>query len=216
MSVCHHVSEELIAEYAAGALDEGWSLAIATHLSLCGDCRGAAADFDAIGGALLTALDVAPVHADALAACLARLDDGPPAPAADANVAARCPVLPSPLASYAGGGLGAVRWRSVGGGVKQCKLPVKGAASARLLWIPPGVAVPEHGHGGMELTLVLAGSFSDGAAAFHRGDIQEADVVVEHTPVSGPDEVCICLAVTDAPLRFKRFLPRVVQRFAHI
>ena len=77
--------------------------------------------------------------------------------------------------------------------------------------IPAGKPVPEHSHGGRELTLVLKGAFTDGETVFKRGDIEEADETLTHQPEATPDEDCICLAVTDAPLKFKSLLVRMVQ-----
>ncbi|MNL80010.1 Anti-sigma-E factor ChrR [compost metagenome] len=71
--------------------------------------------------------------------------------------------------------------------------------------------MPEHSHGGRELTLVLAGSFYDGTGRFARGDIEEADETLQHQPVADEGEDCICLAVTDAPLKFRSWLLRMVQ-----
>jgi putative transcriptional regulator len=81
----------------------------------------------------------------------------------------------------------------------------------RLLKIPAGKPVPEHGHGGRELTLVLSGSFHDETGLFARGDIEEADGDLVHQPIASPDGDCICLAVTDAPLKFQSWLMRLVQ-----
>jgi anti-sigma factor ChrR (cupin superfamily) len=44
MKINHHLSDELLLEYAAGNLTEGWSLVVATHMALCvrpaaGVCR---------------------------------------------------------------------------------------------------------------------------------------------------------------------------------
>ena len=89
-------------------------------------------------------------------------------------------------------------------------------ASARLLYIPAGQAVPDHGHRGLELTLVLQGAFRDETARFGRGDLEIADEAVEHTPVAEEGEVCICLAATDAPLRFNAIIPRLAQPFLRI
>ncbi len=83
--------------------------------------------------------------------------------------------------------------------------------SARLLYIPPGQGVPDHGHNGLELTLVLQGSFTDETGSFGTGDLEIADQTLDHTPVAGPDAPCICLAATDAPLRFRAFMPRLLQ-----
>jgi putative transcriptional regulator len=51
---------------------------------------------------------------------------------------------------------------------------------------------------------------------FARGDIETADASVTHTPTAAPGQDCICLAVTDAPLRFQGWLPRLVQKFVRI
>jgi hypothetical protein len=55
--------------------------------------------------------------------------------------------------------------------------------SARLLYIPAGQAMPEHGHRGMELTLVLKGAYRDETDRFARGDVEFADQDMDHTPV---------------------------------
>ena len=95
-------------------------------------------------------------------------------------------------------------------------VPTSSAASARLLFIPAGAAVPDHGHRGVELTMVLQGAFSDEVDRFARGDVEVADEELEHMPVADPGEDCICLAVTDAPLRFNSWIPRLVQPFLRI
>jgi putative transcriptional regulator len=125
-------------------------------------------------------------------------------------------VLPRPIRDYVGGDLDAVRWQNVGRGVRQALLPVNGDARARLLHIPAGTAVPDHGHKGLELTLVLRGAFSDTDGRFGPGDVEIADQEVEHTPVAEEGEDCICLAVTDAPLRFSGLMPRLAQPFLKI
>jgi putative transcriptional regulator len=63
----------------------------------------------------------------------------------------------------------------------------------------------------MELTLVLQGAFRDDVDRFGPGDVEIATEDLEHTPVAEGGVPCICLAATDAPLRFNSFLPRVLQ-----
>ena len=101
-------------------------------------------------------------------------------------------------------------------GVKQAILPTSKSASARLLYIPAGAAMPDHGHRGMELTLVLRGAFTDEDDRFGPGDVEVADEELNHTPVADIGEDCICLAATDAPLRFNSWLPRLAQPFFKI
>ena len=58
---------------------------------------------------------------------------------------------------------------------------------------------------------MLSGAFRDGEALFARGDIEDADEDLQHVPTATADADCICLAVTDAPLRFRSWLVRLVQ-----
>lgn len=208
----HHLTPELLAAYSAGALPEAFSLVVATHISLCDACRAELEALDAIGGALLDRVDAAPMADTALEATLARISGASPitVPRPPAQS-----VFPAPLRAYVGGDAEAVRWRPVGGGVKQALL-TKGEAVARLLYIPAGAAVPDHGHRGTELTLVLQGAFADEGGRFARGDVEVADGDVEHQPIAEAGADCICLAATDAPLRFTGILPRLAQRFIGI
>ena len=212
MTIKHHLTEDLLMGYAAGTLPEAFNLVVASHISMCDTCRAALESYEALGGAVLEERGVEMAE-DGLAACLARLDDAPvlerPAPATPGT-------LPPPLRDYVGGDIDAIRWRPVGGGVKQAILPTSDSASARLLYIPAGAAVPDHGHRGMELTMVLQGAFADESDRFARGDVEVADEAMQHMPVADIGEDCICLAATDAPLKFRSLIPRMVQPFLKI
>ncbi len=211
----HHLTDAILLAYSAGTLPEAYALVAATHLSLCDECRAAAASWDAVGGEVLEAAPCdAPMEDGALAATLARIDA--PAPPEAEPAPRRAGAFPAPLAAYVGGGPEAVRWRRVGGGVAQAILPTARGATARLLRIPAGGAVPGHGHRGTELTLVLQGAFADADGRYARGDVEIADEATNHTPVAEPGEDCICLAATDAPLRFRALAPRIAQPFLRI
>lgn len=208
----HHLTDTLLMAYSAGQLPEAFNLVVATHVSLCDECRARLAAFDAVGGALLDEAPEVQMAAGSLTATLARIKGMPPAP----RPPRRHGLFPAPLAEYTGGGPEAVRWRAAGGGVRQAILPTHGQATVRLLYIPAGCAVPDHGHRGTELTLVLQGAFRDEIDRFGPGDIEVADSATEHQPVAEPGADCICLAATDAPLRFNSFLPRMLQPFLRI
>lgn len=204
----HHLSEGLLTAYAAGNLSEAFALVVATHVTMCDECRARLGALEALGGAVMEA-DSVPMDEGSLDAVLARLDA---APAARPSAAApRRGVLPAPLADYVGGDLEAVRWKPLGMGVRQAILPTARGASARLLYIPGGQAVPDHGHRGTELTLVLQGAFRDEVDRFGPGDLEIATDELEHTPVAEAGAPCICLAATDAPLRFRGLMPRLLQ-----
>jgi len=211
----HHLNDTLLMGYATGNLPEAFNLVVATHISLCDECRARMHSFDAIGGALVDRAESAVLDKGSLAATMALIaDDTWQAPVMEHP--AQPGVFPAPLRDYAGGDLDNVKWRRVGGGVSQAILKTSGKATVRLLKIPGGVAVPDHGHSGMELTLVLQGAFRDETDRFGAGDIEVADDDMVHTPVAEPGQDCICLAATDAPLRFSGFLPRMAQKVMRI
>jgi putative transcriptional regulator len=214
MTIRHHLSNQLLTAYAAGELPEAFNLVVATHVSLCDECRARLASLETVGGALLEMTDEIEMGDAALERALARIDDLPQATRSEPLKPAG--IFPAPLADYVGGDLSAVRWRRVGGGVKQAILPTGKDASARLLFIPAGTAVPDHGHRGMELTLVLSGAYADANDRFDRGDIEIAGEDLEHTPVALAGQDCICLAATDAPLRFRSLIPRLAQPILRI
>lgn len=211
----HHLTEELLMGYAAGTLPEAFNLVVATHISMCDDCRAALAEYEAVGGEVMMSGDPTELAEDSLQATLALIADNA-FRKEDAKQAAKAADIPTPLQDYIGGGLGDVKWRKVGGGVSQAVLPTSKDATVRLLKIPAGSAVPDHGHRGTELTLVLKGAFSDEEDTFSAGDVEVANEDLHHTPVAAPGEDCICLAATDAPLKFKGFVPRLAQKLMRI
>ena len=53
MTIRHHISDSLLMAYSAGQLPEAFSLVLATHLSLCDDCRARLGSYEAVGGAVM-------------------------------------------------------------------------------------------------------------------------------------------------------------------
>ena len=76
----HHLSDDLLTGYSAGTLPEAFNLLVATHVSLCDDCRARLASLDALGGALLETTGVQALAETALSATLARIHGTRPAP----------------------------------------------------------------------------------------------------------------------------------------
>ena len=212
----HHLSPGILMAYAAGTLPEAFNLMVASHLSLCDQCRAEAESYEALGGEVLaeTPGNDITMSDGALEATLSLIAGGP----VEAPVVASHPpgVLPKPLQDYVGGDIDAIDWKPVGMGVKQAILPTSSEASARLLFIPAGAAMPDHSHNGVEMTMVLQGAFQDEDGYFARGDVEIADADLHHTPVADIHEDCICLAVTDAPLKFRGLLPKIAQPFLRI
>ncbi|WP_029005541.1 ChrR family anti-sigma-E factor [Azorhizobium doebereinerae] len=211
----HIPHDDTLARYAAGTLEPGLSLVVETQIELAPAVRARLAVFQAAAGTLLAALPPADMADDALARALARLDTPPPpAPAAPPpRQAAALPDgvrLPRALARCTTG-----RWIWIGPGVHFSPVGIPGArrASVGLIKAAPGRHLPDHGHHGSELTLVLDGSFSDAGGRYGPGDVCETDESVEHAPVADPREGCVCLIAMDAPLRLKGLLGLLLRPF---
>lgn len=205
-TISHHIPDHMVRAYVAGTLNPAFSLVVATHVSMCDECRSRLESEEAMGGAVLDGLaPKSEIEVDLLASVLDRLDE--PAPEEAPNEAMG--IYPGPLTTALNGK--DPRWRSLGSGIRQMIIHSDEEGSARLLYIPAGKAVPDHGHNGEELTLVLQGSFSDHTGRFARGDVEVADDDIDHTPIAGAEADCICLAATDNPIRFHSLIPRLLQ-----
>jgi putative transcriptional regulator len=218
VTIKFHISDDILLGYAAGTLDEASSLLVATHLALCPHCRARNARADSLGGHLLDTMEASPVSATLRDAVLAKVRAGTAVAETTRPIAVVAnATLPDPLRSYLGGDIDSLQWKRLAPRVHQVSVPTADARSrARLLRFQSGLTVPAHGHNGRELTLVLSGSLCDRDTVLYRGDIAETDERTEHQPFAGAGEDCICLAVTDAPLRFKSTLARLLQPFIGI
>ncbi len=216
----HHPGDTLLIDYAGGGLCEGASLAVATHMAFCPCCRRMVGEMEAVGGALLDDIEpdaLSPGCLDALMARIDREEGGRPArarapiPAGQGPAGPRSP-LPEPLRGYLGAGLNGQRWRLLQPGMACVDLKAAPGVTTRLIRMKGRVAVPRHTHGGMELTVVLEGGFSDELGAFQRGDVAVGDPSINHRPVSDP-EGCLCLTVTINGLRLTGPVGRFLNRF---
>ena len=210
MSIAHHPDITTLMAFSAGTLDEPYALVISTHIAMCEACRENVRRTDLIGGALLTAEAEADVGDGLLDRLLAATDDEIGVPSEPLQHVAG---VPAPLTRYLPHGLESIKWHYAGPGVATCDLPSSASAKSRLLLlrVAGGRRVPEHSHGGQELTLILQGAYKDRFGVFATGDIADHDEDVEHQPIAEPGPDCICLVAVDAKLNFRSRLIRVLQ-----
>jgi putative transcriptional regulator len=211
-SIRHHVNDDLLMAYSTGNLPEAFSIAVAAHISMCDICRSTLESFNAVGGVILESNDSIDVPDNAFAKTMQKIKS--PRPPLEATQIYSD--FPAPLSDYVGFKLDDIKWQPIGMGVKQSILPTSSEAKARLLYIPPGTEVPDHSHDGIEMTLVLDGAFADENEYFSKGDIEIADGSTNHTPVATDGRPCICLAVTEAPLKFRKVFHRLIQPLMRI
>jgi putative transcriptional regulator len=213
MSITHHPTEELLIACAAGRLDEGQSLAIATHLEGCSSCRATLRALEELAGAALEEAEPVAMQPGAFDRIAARLSR--PLPRSLARPA-RAPLergLPASLRRYE---MSRWKWVAPGVSMRPILLPETSKTRAFLLKSAKGTSMLEHTHSGIEMTCVLTGSFSHEGGLFAAGDFDLGDDRVDHKPTVGSDEECVCLVAMTGELRLKGLLGKVIQPFIRL
>ncbi|GAB4556704.1 MAG: ChrR family anti-sigma-E factor [Haliangiales bacterium] len=225
----HHLPDDTLLAYAAGALGESESLLVACHITLCPSCRHTVDVAEQLGAAVLesaAALESAapaprsPSPAGAalerrdaalLADLLPKLDDrsgsaaDERAASAPAAAIATDPtgIVPAPLFDLVGD-LDRAPWQRKLPSLHILPLPPPADDKlVSLVRLAPGASVPLHAHRGTEAALVLTGGFTDDAGHFVRGDVSVRDDSKLHKQRIDAGEPCIWLLVADGP-----FIPR--------
>lgn len=195
----HPAPEELLLDYAAGALPDGPALAVALHVALDPQARRTVDRLNALGGALIDSEAGESLDDAALEQALARLDgvavEPRPAPAA------RRPGFewaPAPLLPHLRPG---AAWRRVLGKFDEIRLDLPGDFHrVSLLRLEPGRGLPEHSHTGYEYTVCLQGGYTDATGSYRVGDFAVGPGAERHEPIADPGEPCIALIVVEKPI----------------
>jgi putative transcriptional regulator len=217
VKISHHLDDATVVAYAAATLPDAHMLVVASHLAFCQTCQRSVREAEAVGGGIMMQQDAAVVSDVCRSATLASLDGLITAP-----VPQRAKLqgeLPVPLARILGDKvLADLPWKKKAPGLSIYEVPMNDEARGRLLFlnITPGSSMPEHGHAGEELTLVLKGAYTDRFGTFAAGDIADLDEEIEHKPVTDAKDGCICVVALEAPTVFKPFWARLLQPFIGI
>lgn len=216
MTITHHPHAESLMSCSAGSMPEAFAAVMASHISMCPQCRNDLALMEKIGVAIFEQLNQTAILRDASVIDLraAEADRGDIAHISEAGTGD----VPEPLQSAVGYDLASIKWRRVSPGVALRIIPLsnKGRGDLRLIKVAPGQALPEHSHNGSELTLVLKGSYRDETGEYRVGDVADMMGDASHSPIADAVEGCICLIATEGRLKFKGLIARIVQPFAGI
>lgn len=195
-----HPTHEHLATYATGALSDGMSLLVASHLTYCPDCRHKVARLEMLGGAVISEAE-APVdmRAPSLDTALAALDEEAPQETVPADPGTP---LPMPLRRSLGKAVDDLDWKFRLPGLSEYEFDGFGDEHVSLLRVKPGTGIFTHTHEGEEATLILSGEMQDGDTVYRRGDVALADEHDDHKPKVIGTETCYCLIVMTGNLRF--------------
>jgi putative transcriptional regulator len=216
MSIEHHPPDSMQAAFAAGTLDHGQHIAIATHLVSCAHCRRFARSMEQVGGAVLDRLQPAAMSSRALAEVEARLNE--PARPAAKQVApslseTEVPALPQFVRRYR---FENWKWIAPSVHLRPIVLPYASNTRVFLLRSGPGTKMLQHTHTGIEMTCILSGAFRQDGAHYGLGDFDLGDETVDHRPVVEPGQDCVCLVAMQGELQLKGLIGRIVQPFVRL
>ncbi len=126
--------------------------------------------------------------------------------------------VPASLQRYIGTDLDEIQWSFFAPGIQKSQVKISDKSNCHLtfLKIKPNKKIPEHGHKGGELTLVLKGAFEDENGTYAAGDIADHDKSTHHEPVVSSKEDCICVIATDGPMVFKSMIANMYQSIVRI
>jgi putative transcriptional regulator len=213
MTIKHHLDDATLMSYAAGSLPEALGAVVATHLTLCAQCRGELTAMERLGAVTMDTLAPEPIVRS-----MSRTTEGSAPVGTDQRdhglaTIERSGDVPAPLSRLVGNDLSAIQWKRLGLGVWHVPLPLSEGAKGdlRLIKVGPGQAMPEHGHGGSELSLILQGSYIDEIGHFGVGDVADLDDAVEHRPMAHIEAGCICLIASEEKAKFKGIFARMLQ-----
>jgi putative transcriptional regulator len=214
MTLVHHPSDETLAAYAGGALDAARRLVIASHIERCDACSAFVRGAEQVAAAMMEDMLPVEMSADALQRTLMRLDTASARPARGRVLEEqREHGLPACLRAYE---LGAWRWVGPGVEMRSVLLPQRSTTKLFLLKGAPGTRLPQHTHTGAEMTSILVGSYHHEGGHFAVGDFEEADEGIEHRPIVGDDQHCICLVALDGRLKLSGVIGALLNPFVRL
>jgi putative transcriptional regulator len=220
----YHPDDNLLTEYASGSLAWAVSLSVCAHLQFCPHCRKRVETLNKLGGAILTTSIAEKVEPETFAQLMERIrnqkSDSSKTPKSDAIRAQDFyhsdPMLnhlPKVIAKLLPTN-GKLKWQRVSGSLKRARL-VAGQDKYEVAFqkISSGGTVVEHDHRGLEVTLVLHGSFSDENGVYNEGDFLVRNSGEVHRPTATQNQDCLCLSVSEAPVEVTGLLGKIINPF---
>ena len=193
------VKNQLIFDFASGALGPSKSIFTSTYLYLNSKASSLNSTFEGMLGNNLVQNNDSKLERIKYSDCVS-----------DSDAASKKAISNNNPISNLVGSIDNIKWKQVYKGFSEYVPDIKDDDELKLIKMDPGASVPHHSHGGKEYILVLDGSFCDEYGNYSKGDIQINDQKIKHTPIASKDTGCICLTITEKDViffgRFASFL----------
>ncbi|OAN18178.1 transcriptional regulator [Photobacterium jeanii] len=222
----HHPHATLLQDYVEGKLPLSLSIAVSAHIELCPHCQQQADTLtEQVAmrswreSVTLTEPEVTEDFAlqanfDAMFSDIVEnepVDEKPEPIITTSYVECKGTSYPLPRALRR---FNELSWHGIGK-ITRARLPLEeNEVRASLLHIDKQGAIPAHTHKGYELTLLLAGEFSDENGKYQAGDFIWLDASNHHTPST--KEGCLCYTVSNAPLHFTQGMSQLLNGIGNV
>ncbi len=208
-----HPQPEQLVEFAAGSSHTGMSVAISVHLHFCKYCRERVSELESTSAVLFETQAPAPLAANAFDQLMQRIQQEPAAQPTPPPPKAKSR-FPRALQSLLPESLDELEWRH----------PMKNLSVTRLMTDETGMIiglhhmkaggrVPNHGHRGEEINVVLEGGFSDQKGSYAEGDFIYRTTGDIHAPQADAHGDCLMLSVVAAPVKLTGPLGWIINPF---
>lgn len=210
MTQWHPQPDQLI-EFAAGSCHTGISIAVSVHLHYCSHCRQALSELESASTVLFESQTPAVVPDQLFDTLMQRIQNEPaPAP----EPAPKPSRFPKALASLIPESLEDLNWRHPMKNLRVSQLMTdESGLIVGLHHMKAGGRVPNHGHRGDEINVVLEGGFSDQLGSYGKGDFVFRTEADTHAPQADAHEDCLMLSVVSAPVKLTGPLGWIINPF---
>lgn len=223
----HHPDDNLLTEYASGSLALALGISVCAHLQLCPQCRKRVETLNTLGAVILTNSVAEKVEAQTFSQLMTRIRERSANELAEQKISTHKSTtqkniqsrdsslknLPKVIAKLLPQDR-ELKWQRMSMSLKTARL-ITGQNEYEVAFqkISSGGKIVEHGHRGLEVTLVLQGSFSDEDGVYSEGDFLVRAAGEVHRPTATLDQDCLCLSVVAAPVAVTGFLGKVINPF---
>jgi len=218
----YHPDIELLLKYTSGQLEPSLAVAVGLHHQQCETCQQRVAELEIVGGETIESMPALASHQDQIVLQdFDRLlgDIAQIAPVAnvkseydDLAVAESDIDIVDKLTRQQ---FEDMDWQRVSTKIWKATIAMNDPDfEVELLKFSANAKIPQHTHEGDEYTVVLQGDFSDSQGHYKEGSFIVQDQNDEHSPIAG-ENGCVCLAITNAPLKFTGTLGPILNWFSH-
>lgn len=231
--ITHHPDDNLLTEYSSGSLASALGVIVCAHLQSCPHCRKRVEQLNKLGAAILNQSVAEAVQPESFDNLMARIrsqkseiavgeNSCKSSEAALTNLQELHPVykndpllrnLPKIITKLLPHD-GKLKWERVSSSLKTARLKT-GQSQYEVAFqrISSGGKVVEHDHRGLEVTMVLCGSFSDENGVYNQGDFLVRNPGEVHRPTATLNQDCLCISVVEAPVKVTGLFGKLVNPF---